>query len=165
MRVAAPKARPATIGDLAVVGLLHHRHLSLHAKLDPDYEPPAATSLAQWHTARMQDRDQGLLVAECDGQLIGFATVRVEPGPENGRWRWQPPPGEGRLGTLGDLYIDEAHRRVGAGRALAEACCEWLKRHGATRVELTALAANPAALAFWQATGFTPHRTILRQEL
>lgn len=164
MRVASVQVRPATLTDLGEVGRLHHRHLDWHAALDPDYTPPSPEALAQWHAERLSDRLQQLLVAVLDGRMIGFVTLRIEPAPTNVRWRWFQIETPQRLGTIADLFVAEDHRRLGAGRALAQAARDWLVRAGANQVELTVLAANPDGQQFWQAVGFVPHRLILRDE-
>jgi len=165
MRVPSLTTRPAGLLDLGEVGRLHHRHLAWHADLDPDYAPPSPEVLTQWHAERLGDRLQALVVAVVEDRVVGFVTARVEPPPATVRWRWFQIATPERPGTIGDLFVDESHRRQGVGAALAVAARDWLQRAGATRIELTVLAGNPAGLAFWQAVGFAPHRLILREAL
>lgn len=162
MRVASPKIRPAGLIDLGQVGRLHHRHLAWHATLDPDYTPPSPESLAQWHAERLGDRLQALFVADLEGLVIGFVTARIEPASAAVRWRWFQIETPQRPGSIGDLFVDEAYRRQGVGAALVATVRQWLRHAGATRIELTVLAQNPAGQAFWEAVGFAPHRLILR---
>lgn len=43
-----------------------------------------------------------------------------------------------RLGFVGNMVVDDAHRRRGAGTAILEAVADWLTARGCTRLELNA---------------------------
>ena len=63
------------------------------------------------------------------------------------------------LGTpdcfLEDLFVREAARGRGLGRALAEAAIARARERGCRRIELDVNDANPAALALYEALGFS----------
>ena len=66
---------------------------------------------------------------------------------------------------LEDLYVREAARRSGFGRALVEAAVARARERGCRRVELDVNEDNAAALALYRACGFTlepkpPGRTL-----
>jgi GNAT superfamily N-acetyltransferase len=66
---------------------------------------------------------------------------------------------------LEDLYVREAARRTGFGRALVEAVVARARERGCRRVELDVNEDNAPALALYQACGFTlepkpPGRTL-----
>jgi len=66
---------------------------------------------------------------------------------------------------LEDLYVREAARRSGLGRALVEAAVTRAHERGCRRIELDVNEDNAAALALYQACGFTlepkpPGRTL-----
>ena len=64
-----------------------------------------------------------------------------------------------------DLVVAEAHRGSGVGRMLlreAEAHC---RSAGLKRLQISALAANGAALRAYEASGFAPHMIILAKDL
>jgi ribosomal protein S18 acetylase RimI-like enzyme len=75
-------------------------------------------------------------VAEQDGSVIGFATwAKVACTFE-----------------LEDLFVDPGYRRRGIATALLIRIAEVIRARGAERLEVTA---NPHALEFYRAAGFT----------
>jgi len=77
-------------------------------------------------------------VAEEDGAVVGFAT-------------WAE---TGTAGTseLEDLFVDPGYTRRGIAAALVSRIAEVVRARGAKRLEVTA---NPHALGFYRAVGFT----------
>ena len=75
-------------------------------------------------------------VAEQDGTVVGFAT-------------WAE---AGSTVELEDLFVDPDYRRRGIAAALVSRIAEVLRARGAERLEVTA---NPHALGFYHAVGFT----------
>jgi ribosomal protein S18 acetylase RimI-like enzyme len=66
---------------------------------------------------------------------------------------------------LEDLYVADAARRAGLGRALVEAAFERARERGCQRMELDVNEQNAEALAFYERLGFTtepkpPGRTL-----
>ena len=55
---------------------------------------------------------------------------------------------------LEDLFVEEAARGSGLGRALVEAAIWRARERGCARVELDVNEANPAALALYESLGF-----------
>ena len=76
-----------------------------------------------------------LFVAEEDGEPVGFVAAWLED----------------HVARIGDLYVAEASRRHGTGRALVAAVIENLRARGATHLILTA---NLEALDFYERLGF-----------
>ncbi len=56
---------------------------------------------------------------------------------------------------LEDLFVRDDARRTGLGRALVEACCDRARERGCKRIELDTNEDNAAALALYQACGFS----------
>jgi len=54
------------------------------------------------------------------------------------------------------LFIVEADRGCGAGRALIDAACQRAKTLGCHRATLGVVAQNAPAIALYEACGFTP---------
>ena len=75
-------------------------------------------------------------VAEQDGTVVGFATWAEAVGTVE----------------LEDLFVDPDYRRRGIAAALVNRIAEVLRARGAERLEVTA---NPHALGFYRAAGFT----------
>lgn len=57
---------------------------------------------------------------------------------------------------LEDLYVEEAERRLGLGRALTEAALERARARACRRVQLDVNERNPEALALYESLGFDP---------
>jgi GNAT superfamily N-acetyltransferase len=75
-------------------------------------------------------------VATDEGSLVGFAT-------------WSQADG---IYELADLFVDPAWRRRGIAAALVDRIANLLRARGVQRLEVTA---NPHALEFYRAAGFT----------
>jgi GNAT superfamily N-acetyltransferase len=56
---------------------------------------------------------------------------------------------------LEDLFVREAGRRSGIGRALVKAAVRRARDRGCARIELDANEANPAAIALYEGLGFS----------
>jgi ribosomal protein S18 acetylase RimI-like enzyme len=103
----------------------------------------ASEGVEQWYGAdRVREElaraETALLVAEGDGEVVGFAHA-VWGGEE---------------GTVLRLYVDPDHRRAGVGGELLEATVARLREEGVDRVKATVLAENDPGNAFYEAHGF-----------
>lgn len=125
------------------------RLVAYHRQLDGDL-PSATLDGAQRYarslTERIHDSHTCTYVAEANGQLIGYVLgVVVDYPPE----MFQQEPS----GFLADIYVDEAHRRSGVGKALVDALAEWFRAHDLSYFEWHVAARNQEAVAFWRAMG------------
>jgi ribosomal protein S18 acetylase RimI-like enzyme len=77
-------------------------------------------------------------VAEVDGSVVGFATWAETAG----------------IIELEDLFVDPDYRRRGLAAALVTRVAEVLRARAEERLEVTA---NPHAMEFYRAAGFTDH--------
>ncbi len=77
-------------------------------------------------------------VAEQDGVVVGFA-VLLQPS--------------GDACELDGLFVEPDRMRAGVGRRLVEDAKQVARERGATRIDVVA---NPQAVAFYAAVGFTP---------
>jgi GNAT superfamily N-acetyltransferase len=75
-------------------------------------------------------------VADQDGSVVGFATWAETAGTVD----------------LEDLFVDPDYRRRGIAIALVARIAEVLRARGVQRLEVTA---NPHAMEFYRAAGFT----------
>jgi GNAT superfamily N-acetyltransferase len=86
------------------------------------------------------------LVAEVDGRPVGFALFFQTYST----WR-------GRPGLhLEDLFVEEAHRRHGVGRALFTRVAQLAVERGYGRVEWAVLDWNASAMRFYERLGGAP---------
>ena len=124
--------RLGTSADLAAAASVYRRASLSNAGdrenllAHPEYLILAPEGLAEGRTH----------VAEEDGSLVGFATWAETAGTIE----------------LEDLFVDPGHMRRGIATALVNRITEVLRTRGVQRLEVTA---NPHALEFYRAAGFT----------
>lgn len=103
---------------------------------------------AWWLGRELERTEARVLVAERDGKLVGYAYGALEERD------WQ------RLldehGAVHDIFVAEAERKSGTGRALLLALVEELETLGATRIVLTTLVGNARAQQLFRSIGFRP---------
>jgi ribosomal protein S18 acetylase RimI-like enzyme len=153
MIMAQVNIRRAKLADLESVLDLWAEMMAFHAQLDARFRPTPdghehfASILQDW----MSDDRCHVLVAEADGQLVGYIIGRLsENAPV-----LQPP----LYGHVSDICMAPAWRRKGIARRLFASLRNWLEQQGATTVQLHVAAQNPIAQAFWRRMGFWPFMT------
>lgn len=95
-----------------------------------------------------------LLVAERDGELIGYAMVSVDEGPAT--WDVGQPTVE-----IETLSVLESERGRGVGRALTEAAAEVASEAGARAVSVGVAHTNSDAIRFYEREGFRPFYVLM----
>jgi GNAT superfamily N-acetyltransferase len=134
MRANATTLRPAQIPERDALERLQRRS-SMH---QPMYRTqltahPDAIELPAEHITA------GLVrVAEQDGVVVGFAVLLERSGDAC---------------ELDGLFVEPDRMRAGVGRRLVEDAKRIARTRGAIRIDVVA---NPQAIAFYQAVGFTP---------
>jgi ribosomal protein S18 acetylase RimI-like enzyme len=98
----------------------------------------------------LDDPHAALLVAEDEGALNGFVLAFMR---EAASLPILVPRHYAVIDTLG---VRPGCQRHGLGRALMARAHEWALAHGAQSVELTVYEFNQAAIAFYEALGYTP---------
>src|SRR5918911_1529921 len=125
----------------AVAGLMlaFRDHLGLGGPTDAEMRAGVERLLTDADT-------EFLLAAPADGAApAGVAQLRFRYGV----WR------AGGDCLLEDLYVDEAARGAGLGRALVEAALDRARARGCRRAELDVSESNAAALALYESFGFS----------
>ena len=87
-----------------------------------------------------------LVLAEVDGVIVGFAHGAL--------WLPDTHRAGGPMGTITHVYVLPAHRRSGIARAMLLPLNDWFASRHVSRVELSVVAGNGAALEFWRSQGF-----------
>jgi ribosomal protein S18 acetylase RimI-like enzyme len=157
-----PRVRPSTPDDLPQLGRMGAQLMRLHHALDPArfMAPPAdvEAGYASWLGAEAKKPKALVLVAQAeDGAVVGYAYGRLE-----GRdWNALRDP----CGMLYDVWVDEPHRRSGAGQALCEAVKAAFRERGAPRVILMSAAANAPAQRLFARLGWRPSMVEMTCEL
>ena len=95
------------------------------------------------------DDDHTLLIAERDGEPIGYAVVSIDDGPAT----WDV--GE-RIAEIESLSVLASERGTGVGRALTEAAFEVASEAGAGATFVGIAHSNEGALRFYEREGFQP---------
>lgn len=83
-----------------------------------------------------------VLVAEVDGEVVGFLALTFMPGLT------------GLRALLGEMAVDPTYRRLGIGASLVEAAIQRASRRGATHLLVDTSRGDAAAQEFYHACGF-----------
>lgn len=151
--------RAATLEDLPSLGRLGTLLVQQHHDFDGARFIPAAPQTpvmyAKFLGSQIGNPDAVMLVAECDGEIVGYTYGGLE-GFDYMSLR--SPAGVGY-----DLIVDPAHRGLGAGRALLDALLAAFSARGAVQVVLMTAEKNDFAQRMFGAAGF--RRTMVEMTL
>lgn len=146
---AAVTIRPVEPRDEAAIVRMWQALTDYHVALDPRM-PPAAPGGAERYAERVlkrrDDPQMRALVAEVDGEVVGYllgAVMDLHPDIFQ----------HVDVGFIADVYVDPDHRRRGIARQLVDTINTWFAEHGVTHTEWQVAAANTAGLHFWEAVG------------
>lgn len=131
--------RPATPDDAEAVARVHvetWRAAYAHALSAEGLDSLSVTDRAEMH------RRSPPVVAEVDGEIVGFVSVGPGTDPETD-------------GELYAIYVLPDHWGSGVGRALMQAGEERLRELGHQHAILWVLEDNPRARRFYEAAGWT----------
>jgi ribosomal protein S18 acetylase RimI-like enzyme len=144
--------RPATADDMETLGGFGALLVALHHELDAKRFIEAGKTTPQRYghflKSQLAQADVIVLVAEEDGQLLGYAYAASE-GFDYMSLR-------GPAGLIHDLFVDPTSRRRGIGRQLMEAAMAGLTALGCERFVLSTAHRNDAARALFATMGFRP---------
>jgi len=144
--MAGPLIRLATAGDAAAIAGIYAPYVS-DTPVSFEEEPPGPEEMAR----RMAGDGNGLhpwLVAEVDGQVVGFASsspFRARPA-----YRWTVETG---------VYLAPEAQGRSLGRALMERMLELLTRQGFTAAVAGITLPNDPSVALHEKLGFAPTAT------
>jgi ribosomal protein S18 acetylase RimI-like enzyme len=141
--------RRATAEDTRRLGELAAELVRLHHSYDPErffcwepLEPGYGRFLAE----QMAARAAVVLVAELEGEVVGYAYGRDEPRDWNALLD--------RCGVVHDVFVDPRRRRRGIATALLEEMLVALEGMGVPRVVLSTASKNSEAQALFERLGF-----------
>ena len=115
------------------------------------FEPSRTLALRLENTRQVETP----ILAEMEGRVVGFAAVRVVPCV-----CYATPYAE-----LTELFVEEAWRRRGVGRALMEQAENLAREKGATSLLLLTGLGNADAQAFYQALGYADRHLAMEKKL
>ena len=142
--------RSATAADLPVLGtlgaLLMHVHYDFDVQrfLSPGTDPESG--YARFLGSQIARDDSVVLVAEIEGEVIGYVYAGIEP------LSWKELRDE--AGFIHDLVVEPAHRDGGAGSQLIDAAVEWLRGRSVPRVMLWTADQNVGGQRLFARHGF-----------
>lgn len=158
---AGPIVRRATAADLTDIGRLGTLLVQTHHELDPQrFIAPSSRTPAGYAAfigTQLDRADTAVLVAEENGEVIGYAYAAVE-GPDYMSLR-------GPAGVLHDIIVDPGYRGRGVSRLLLDAALAFLASRGAPRVVLSTAEGNQAAQRLFAGAGFRRTMVEMTREL
>jgi GNAT superfamily N-acetyltransferase len=100
------------------------------------------------------DRPDVLTVAgTIDDVVVGYAVVRLRSA------------GEGVIGVLDALFVEEAAREVGVGEAMMDLVIGWCGGHGCIGIDAVALPGDRATKNFFERFGLTARAIVVHRRL
>ncbi|WP_322795986.1 N-acetyltransferase [Tepidiforma sp.] len=155
--VAGHGIRRATRDDAAALYVLWSRAREHNARIDPRIvlRPVSPEEFADALAAQLGRESSVVFVSDGGpGGLRGFISGSIEAA--------QPDRVPERHATIGYLWVEPQWRRQGIASALVGELRRWAAAlDGIRHLEMPVLAADSAAVHFWQALGFRPFITRL----
>ena len=153
--------RPATAADVRAMGRLGAVLVQTHHDFDATRfiaaTPQTEHGYASYLGSQLAKRDIVVLVAEDDGDVLGYTFAGIE-GYDYMELR-------GPAGVLYDIVVDQAHRGRGIGQALLDATLAELKTRGAPQVVLSTAERNESAQRLFARAGFRRTMIEMTREL
>ena len=110
--------------------------------------PTDATSFAERIAAVSANPDDGVLIAEDEGSILGLVAVHS----------FEMLHRRGRLGRITALVVSASARNRGIGRQLLSAAESHLRANGCVKLEVTSGEQRPEAHGFYAAHGYKEQR-------
>lgn len=132
------KIRQVNVADAESVAHLFNQYRQFYA------QTPDIALATQFMTERIAKQESVILVAESDGEIVGFCQMyptfcSVEAA---------------KIAVLYDLFVAQTARKIGAGRALMLAASDYAKQHGYARLDLSTAKTNVNAQALYESLGW-----------
>lgn len=110
--------------------------------------------------AMMEEAEKGtIFVAEAETGLVGWVVVIEAESPAYVIEE------ERRVAQICELFVDEAARGQGAGKALLTACEDWARAKGHKIIRIGHLARNDLAAGIYEKAGYAPYTVNRRKAL
>ena len=116
------KIRKAKIKDIPSIAKLAVELLKYHANFDPYFAPAenAEDIYAKYFKRCIYSPSKQLLVAECDGEIAGYALIEITSRP--------PVLKVGNMGLVDDIFMVEKFRKKGVGKQLFIGMLDWINK-------------------------------------
>ncbi len=147
--MSAIRIRPARPDDVPALGRLAAALVRFHVELDAarfmNIEN-AEVGYGRWLGKEAEDPEALVLVAEREGEVVGYAYARLEPKNYNAL--------RDACAVLHDILVAPEARGTGAGEALLREAMRTTKERGAPRLVLFTARDNATAQALFAKVGF-----------
>src|ERR1700690_2273442 len=143
--------RSATPDDIEAAAKLGAQIVRLHHATNPKrffLIDDVEQGYAWWLRQELERAEAIVLVAELDGEIVGYAYGAIEERDWNTLLD--------RHGAVHDLFVVETARRKGVGRAMVNAVMARLEELGAQRIVARAMVQNESAQRLCESLGFQP---------
>lgn len=150
--------RKAIKNDVDAILLLMKELVDFHSKIDSYYKSfTAYRGLRSYLYKSLRDENKLVLVAEKDGEIIGYFLGEIENAPFYSKER--------KIGIVADTAVSKSDRRQGVLKELFKNALTWFKEKGVYYLELSVHVKNQTALAAWRKFGFFEYRLRMRRKL
>lgn len=145
------KIREAAENDILAMVELWKEMMDFHKERDQIFTRTATghEGWTEFITDHMSKEDSCVLVAECDGRIVGHCLAFITEGP--------PVITTKRYGLFQELAITANHRRCGVGEELVKEMLKWFRDRDIERIEVKVSVHNELSMAFWRKMGFSPY--------
>lgn len=136
--------------DLEAIQSLWELLRELQVKADSRLAPAAAAErlVAEHREVVLADPNTSFLVAEEQGEVLGFLHAQIEQG--------DPIYALERYGTIVDLFVLELRRGEGIGEQLLQSCLEWFRSLNLQEYRISTPVHTPEAQRFLEKHGALP---------
>jgi len=121
-----------------------HKEFDVYFSRSNDGHEEFKKSIAE----RINDASSCILVAEKDGEIIGFSTAAILKN--------SPIFATKDYGVIMSFAVTTKYRRKGIGERMLKKVIDWFRAQGTHRVEIRASVFNKVSIDFWKKHNFTP---------
>lgn len=139
--------KEATTNDISNITYLIHM-----LAIDGDFESPLTDDYA---LEFLSHSGCGVLLAECDGQIVGMLSYTVQPNLFHA----------GDTCTIQELVVDAKYRNRGIGSALINTILEKAEQSGFKEVSISAMPDNLKAITLYRSLGLDEEAVYLEKHL
>jgi ribosomal protein S18 acetylase RimI-like enzyme len=128
---------------------LHHHHQTV-SPVGPFVDDEASWPVRRAGYVQILSGDGFALAARSEGELVGYAVVRMHERPDDS-WQLGSPYAE-----VWTLVVDERHRGEGIGSSLLDEVDARLERQGVRGLVIGLMVGNEGARRLYESRGLTP---------
>ncbi|MBN2209861.1 MAG: GNAT family N-acetyltransferase [Sedimentisphaerales bacterium] len=153
--------RTAGVGDISAIQGLYRQLDGYHAELFPDIFQAVEGDARGDDFIRQEIESEraDYLLAELDGRVVGFISMRQLPAPPYPMYRLR------EFASIDNAVVDEGHRGEGIGTTLFAAGKAWARERGLRTMEVGVCYDNEHAREFYLHVGFRPGLVKMVQEI